>query len=69
MEYACHWKMVKLCLKLGMKIGKIYNIIEFTQKPFVEPFIRKCIAARKASTNTFDKNLFKLYVDFTCLIY
>ena len=47
MEYACHWKMVKLCLKLGMKIGKIYNIIEFTQKPFVEPFIQKCIVNLK----------------------
>jgi len=34
-------------------------LAEFTQKPFVEGYIRKCIEARKEAKSKFDKGLFK----------
>ena len=56
-EYCCHWKLLALFLELGMKVDRVHSIMEFTQKDFVSSYIRRCIDARRAAKNKFQKQL------------
>jgi hypothetical protein len=39
-EYVIHYKNLELYLSLGMKLKKIHRILEFNEKPLMEPYIR-----------------------------
>jgi hypothetical protein len=58
-KYVVHIKNLKLYLELGMKLVKVHKVLKFTQKSFLNVFIRKCTEERQKSKSIFDKNLFK----------
>ena len=59
-NYVIHYKTLKQCLELGMKISAVHGGISFCQSPWMEPYIRKNTELRKCATNSFEKDFFKL---------
>ena len=39
-KYVVHYKNLQLYLSLGMKVKKVHRILEFNEKPWMEPYIR-----------------------------
>ena len=39
-KYVVHYKNLMLCLSLGMKLKRIHRVLEFDEKPWIEPYIR-----------------------------
>lgn len=50
-------------LKFGMKLLKIFRVIEFKQKPYMTPWIDFCTKKRTESKNDFEKKFWKDYVN------
>ena len=59
-RYFCHYLTLQLYLRHGAKITKIHNIIEFTQKDYVKPFIDFAADQRAKAATKFAQNLWKL---------
>ena len=59
-EYILHCKNLKLYLKLGMKLRKIYRVLEFEQNDFLKPYIELNTELRKKAETEFEKDLWKL---------
>ena len=59
-NYVIHYRTLRQCLELGMKITAVHRGISFYQSPWMEPYIRKNTELRKAATNSFEKDFFKL---------
>ncbi|KAK3748543.1 hypothetical protein QZH41_001377 [Actinostola sp. cb2023] len=57
-HYVVHYRT--LYLSLGMRLTKIHRALCFTQKPWMEPYIRMNTELRKKATSTFEKDLYKL---------
>ena len=38
-KYIVHHRNLKLYLSLGMKLTKVHRILEFNEKPWMEPYI------------------------------
>ena len=48
-KYVVHYKNLELYKKLGMKVKKIHRVLEFDEKPWMEPYIRLNTEFRKNS--------------------
>ena len=59
-HYVLHYKNLKQYLKEGMILKKVHRGIQFYQKPWMEPYIRKNTDLRTATKNDFEKDFFKL---------
>ena len=59
-NYVIHYRTLRQCLELGMKITAIHRGISFYQSPWMEPYIRKNTELRKSAANSFEKDFFKL---------
>ena len=59
-NYVVHYRTLKQCLELGMKITAVHRGISFYQSPWMEPYIRKNTELRKTAANNFEKDFFKL---------
>ena len=59
-KYVVHYENLRLYEQLGMKIKKIHRVLEFDEKPWMEPYIRMNTELRKKAKNTFEKDFFKL---------
>ena len=59
-NYVIHYRTLRQCLELGMKITAVHRGISFYQSPWMEPYIRKNTELRKTATNSFEKDFFKL---------
>ena len=59
-KYVLHWRNLKQYLSLGLKLKKIHRALEFTQKPWMESYIRFNTDKRKLAKNSFEKDFFKL---------
>ena len=46
-KYAVHYKNLMLYLSLGMKLKRIHRVLEFDEKPWMEPYIRLNTEMRK----------------------
>ena len=46
-KYVVHYKNLELYRKLGIKVKKVDRIIEFNEKPWMEPYIRLNTELRK----------------------
>ena len=57
--YVVHFKNLKLYLNLGMKIQSILQVLRFTQKNFLKPFIEHCTLARQNSATILEQDQFK----------
>ena len=59
-KYVIHVNSLKQALNHGLKLKKIYRVIEFNQKEWLKPYIDMNNELRKAAKNDFEKDLFKL---------
>ena len=59
-KYVIHVNSLKQALNHGLKLKKIYRVIEFNQKEWLKPYIDMNTELRKAAKNDFEKDLFKL---------
>ena len=59
-NYVIHYRTLRQCLELGMKINAVHRGISFYQSPWMEQYIRKNTELRKTATNSFEKDFFKL---------
>ena len=55
-----HIKSLKQALNHGLKLKKIYRIIEFNQEAWLKPYIDMNTELRKVAKNDFKKYFFKL---------
>ena len=59
-KYVVHIKSLKQALNHGLKLKKVYRIIEFNQEAWLKPYIDMNIELRKLAKNDFEKDFFKL---------
>src|SRR5262249_50330706 len=51
---------LKFCILHGLQLKKVYHVIEFTQSPWMAPYIELNTNLRKQARSLFNKNLYKL---------
>ena len=59
-KYVIHYRNLRQCLEMGLRIKAVHRGISFIQKPWMEPYIRKNTELRKTAANSFEKDFFKL---------
>ena len=59
-NYVIHYRNLRQCLELGLRMTAVHRGISFNQSPWMEPYIRKNTELRKTATNSFEKDFFKL---------
>ena len=62
-KYVLHAANLKLYLKLGMKLTKVYKVLKFKESRFLKPYIDLCTALRSASISDFEKRTWKLVLN------
>lgn len=60
-NYIIHYKNLQQCLKAGLILKKIHRILEFDQEKWLEKYIDLNTQLRTNATDTFSKELFKLF--------
>ena len=59
-NYVVHYRSLRQCLELGMRVTAVYRGLIFNQSPWMEPYIRKNTELRMTAANSFEKDFFKL---------
>ena len=59
-NYVIHYRTLRQCLEMGMRITAVHRGISFYQSSWMEPYIRKNTELRKCAANNFEKDFFKL---------
>ena len=59
-KYVVHIRSLKQALNYGLKLKKVYKIIEFNQESWLKPYIDMNAELRKIAKNDFEKDFFKL---------
>ena len=55
-----HYRNLRQCLEMGLRLTAVHRGISFEQSPWMEPYIRKNTELRKTAANSFEKDFFKL---------
>ena len=59
-KYVVHYRNLQLYLSLGMKVKKVHRILEFNEKPWMEPYICLNTELHKKAKSAFEKDFYKL---------
>ena len=59
-EYLIHYRMLKLCIELGVEITKIHSCYSFNQKAWMKEYIDKNVEFRAKAKTKFEEELHKL---------
>ena len=59
-NYVIHYRNLRQCLEMGLKLTAVHRGITFNQSSWMEPYIRKNTELRKTAANSFEKDFFKL---------
>ena len=59
-NYILHYRNLRQCLEMGLRVTAVHRGITFNQSPWMEPYIRKNTELRKTAANSFEKDFFKL---------
>ena len=59
-NYVVHIRSLKQALNYGLKLKKVYKIIEFNHNSWLKPYIDMSTELRKIAKNDFEKDFFKL---------
>ena len=59
-KYVVHINSLKQALNHGLKLKKIYRVIEFNQQAWLKPYIDMNTELRKVADNDFEKDFYKL---------
>ena len=59
-HYVVHYRSLRQCLELVMRVTAVHRGLIFNQSPWIEPYIRKNTELRMTAANSFEKDFFKL---------
>ena len=62
-KYVVHYKNLQLYLSLGMKLTKIYRVLQFKQSDWMKKYIDFNTKKRMSATIDFEKDFFKLMIN------
>jgi hypothetical protein len=59
-EYRIHYVALQQCIEMGLKLGKIHEVVEFDQSDWMAKYINLNTKFRTAAKFKFEKELYKL---------
>lgn len=65
-NYVVHYRYLKFCLEQGMKLKRVYRVLEFDQSPWLKSYIDFCVEKRAEASKAGNKVLqdfFKLMMN------